>query len=203
LVDRAESRGLAVWQLAPGVLERVADTVTPQPVLAVVGLVDRPLEELAGAGLVVVAAGVRDPGNAGTILRSAQAAGADGVVCCGGSVDLYSPKAVRASAGALFHLPVVVGREPVDVLERIGAWGLRRLAATARGGLDYADADLRGPVAVVVGNEAHGLDPALASVVDASVTIPLHGGAESLNVGVATAVLCFEAARQRRAAVAL
>ncbi|HEV3363108.1 MAG TPA: RNA methyltransferase [Acidimicrobiia bacterium] len=194
----AEESGARVHELAPGVLERVADTVTPQPVAAVVPFVDVPLDSLREATFLVVCVDVRDPGNAGTVLRSAEAAGADGVVCCDGSVDLYNPKTVRASAGTLFHIPVVSGGDTVEVLEQIGSWGMRRLGAAARTGSDYAALDLTAPVAFVLGNEASGLPPVVEPLLDGHVQIPMAGRAESLNVGMAAAVLCFEAARQRR-----
>jgi RNA methyltransferase, TrmH family len=200
LLDQAYASGSRVYELEPGVLARVADTVTPQPVLAVVPQIDVPLARLGeiGVDLVVVCVEVRDPGNAGTVLRSAEAAGAGGVVCCDGSVDLFNPKTVRASAGALFHVPVVSGGDALAVLDQLGRWGLRRLGTASHGGLDYDVADLSGPVALVVGNEAHGLPADLQAVMDGVVTIPMAGRAESLNVGMAAAVLCFEAARQRR-----
>jgi TrmH family RNA methyltransferase len=200
LLDRAYTSGSRVYELEPGVLARVADTVTPQPVLAIVAQIDVPLARLdeLGADLVVVCVEVRDPGNAGTVLRSAEAAGAGGVVCCDGSVDVSNPKTVRASAGALFHIPVVAGGNAVEVLDQLGRWGLRRLGTASRGGQDYATTDLSGPVALVLGNEAHGLPAALEAALDGKVTIPMAGRAESLNVGMAAAVLCFEAGRQRR-----
>lgn len=199
LLERAAAAGARVHDLAPGVLERVADTVTPQPVIAVLPFVDVGLEALRDADLVVVCVDVRNPGNAGTVLRSAEAAGASGVVLCDGCVDVHNPKTVRASAGSLFHVPVVAGGDPVDVLGRLGEWGLRRLAAVAGRGHAYTDADLRGRTALVLGNEASGLPDrlAVAGVLDGEVTIPMVGRAESLNVGMAAAVLCFEAARQR------
>lgn len=205
LLDRAHAAGSRVFDLAPGVLPRVADTVTPQAVVAVVRQMDVPLatlrrSEADGADLMVVCVDLRDPGNAGTVLRSAEAAGASGVVCCEGSVDLYNPKTVRASAGALFRLPVVVGGDPATVLAEVGTWGLNRLGAVAHGGQGYVDADLTGPVALVIGNEAHGLPPGLDEVLDGELSIPMAGSAESLNAGMAAAVLCFEAARQRRLA---
>jgi TrmH family RNA methyltransferase len=185
-------------QLAPGVMERVADTVTPQPVMAVAPFVDVPLDEVADSTFLVVCVDLRDPGNAGTVLRSAEAAGADGVVCCDGSVDVYNPKTVRASAGSLFHVRVVVGGQPVQVLERIGSWGLNRLGTSSHGGADYAALNLARPTAIVLGNEANGLPPEVADGLDQTATIPMVGRAESLNVGMAAAVLCFETARQRR-----
>jgi TrmH family RNA methyltransferase len=202
LVERARTAGGRVYDLEDGVLARVAGTVTPQPLLAVVPQVDVGLARLrqAGADLVVVCVDVRDPGNAGTVLRSAEGAGAGGVVCCDGSVDLYNPKTVRASAGAVFHVPVVVGGDPVAVLDELGGWGLRRLGAAARCGQPYSEADLARPVALVLGNEAGGLPQHLGDHLDGLVTIPMAGRGESINVGMAAAVLCFEAARQRRLA---
>ena len=199
VVVAAQALGVRVHELAPGVMERVADTVSPQPVMAVVGYVDVELDALEGASLLVVCVDVRDPGNAGTVLRSAEAAGADGVLCCGGSVDVYNPKTVRASAGSLFHVPVVAGGDAVEVLERIGRWGLRRFGAVAMSGSDYVAADFTGPTALALGNEATGLPDRVAGLLDERVTIPMAGRSESLNVGMAAAVLCFEAARQRRA----
>src|SRR5262249_34981120 len=111
VVERARAAGGRVLPLAPGVLERVADTVTPQGVLGVVGSVDVGLDALGATGLVVVLEDVRDPGNVGAIIRSADASGADGVICLSGTADLYNPKVVRASAGSLFHLPIVTDAE--------------------------------------------------------------------------------------------
>lgn len=202
VIDRAADAGVLVHELAPGVLERVADTVTPQPLMAVVEAVDVDLDRLRGATLLVVCVDVRDPGNAGTVLRSAEAAGAGGVVCCTGSVDIFNPKTVRASAGSLFHVPVVAGGDPMHVLDTIAAWGLRRLGTDAAHGVAYDEADLRQPVAFVLGNEANGLPPEIRPALDDVVTVPMVGRSESLNVGMATAVLCFEAARQRRVATA-
>jgi TrmH family RNA methyltransferase len=198
-VARAEAAGVRVHRLASGVLERVAGTVTPQPLLAVAPWCDAPLDAVRGASFVVVCADLRDPGNAGTVLRSAEAAGAGAVILCDGSVEAFNPKTVRASAGALFHVPVVQGGAPEDVLDALAHWGLRRLGATAEGGRAHTDVDLTVPVALALGNEAHGLPPGLAARLDGLVTIPLAGRSESLNVGMAAAVLCFEVARQRMA----
>jgi len=197
VVERASSLGVPVFELAPGVLERVAGTVAPQPVLGVARMVDAELAELADATLVVVCVDVRDPGNLGTVLRSAEAAGVGGIICCDGSVDLYNPKCVRASAGSLFHTRVVARGDPVKVLGTLGEWGLRRLGTRPGGGQPYHRVDLTAPTALVLGNEAHGLPAQAAAALDGWVTIPMAGRSESLNVGMAAAVLCFEAARQR------
>jgi len=205
LLDLAYAAGSRVYELEPGVLARVADTVTPQPVVAIVPQVDVALSALgdAGADFLVVCVDIRDPGSAGTVLRSAEAAGAAGVICCQGSVDVFNPKTVRASAGAVFHVPVVLGGHPKEVLDRVGGWGLRRLGAAPRGGEEYSRADLAVPVALVLGNEAHGLPAEIDAALDGTITIPMAGRAESLNVGMAAAILCFEAARQRRAGTGL
>ena len=178
--------------LAAGVLERVATTEAPQPLLAVVRYRSAAPEVLTDAGFVVVAVGLSDPGNLGTILRTAEAAGADAVVLTPDTVDATNPKVVRASAGALFLLPVVDHVE----LGEVRAAGLRVLGTSAASGTAYTDADLTGRLALAVGNEAHGL-PADAPV-DGWLTIPHAGRAESLNVAMAAAVVCFEVARQRR-----
>jgi TrmH family RNA methyltransferase len=194
---RAQAAGIPVFALAPGVLERVAGTVSPQPVMAIARAVDVDLSELADAALVLVCVDIRDPGNLGTVLRTAEASGAGGIICCDGSVDVYNPKCVRASAGSLFHTRIVARGEPVKVLGTLGEWGLRRLGTRADGGEPYHRTDLTVPTALVFGNEAHGLDESVSTALDGWVTIPMVGRAESLNVGMAAAVLCFEAARQR------
>jgi TrmH family RNA methyltransferase len=199
VVARAAGAGVRVSRLAPGVLERVAGTVTPQPLLAIAPWCDVPLDAVLEATFVVVCIDLRDPGNAGTVLRSAEGAGAEAVVLCDGSVEAFNPKTVRASAGSLFHVPVVQGGAPEEVLDRLGAAGLRRLGAAAAGGVPHTATDLTRPLALVLGNEAAGLPPGLAERLDGLVTVPLVGRSESLNVGMAAAVLCFEVARQRTA----
>jgi TrmH family RNA methyltransferase len=216
---RATAAGARVFSLAPGVLERVADTVTPQPVLAVLPMLagadpvhrtrtdtDTDTDTDATApprspdpgALVVVLVDVRDPGNAGTVLRAADAAGAAAVVFAAESVDPYNPKTVRSSAGSLFHVPFTVHPDPSILAADLAAAGFRTLATVVRDGEDYASLDWSVPSAVFFGNESSGLDPALADRLSGAVAIPMAGRAESLNVGVASAVVAFEAFRQRR-----
>jgi TrmH family RNA methyltransferase len=201
---RATAAGARTFSLAPGVLERVADTVTPQPVIAVLPMLadaadaaDAPWSPDPGA-LVVVLVDVRDPGNAGTVLRAADAAGATAVVFAAESVDPYNPKTVRASAGSIFHVPFTVHPDPATLAAGFTAAGFRTLATVVRGGADYAGLDWSVPTAVFFGNESSGLVPALSARLDGAVAIPMAGRAESLNVGVASAVVAFEAFRQRR-----
>jgi RNA methyltransferase, TrmH family len=197
VVAAAGALGTRLFTLAPGVMARVADTVTPQPVLATFPMPESDPAALQHGTLVLVLAGVRDPGNAGTLLRTAEAAGADAVVFCGSSVDPYNPKTVRSSAGSIFLVPVVVMESARDALDALGAQGYRRVGAVVRGGEDYVKHDWKQRTAIVVGNEAAGLPAELP--LDVNVAIPMSGRAESLNVGVAGALLCFEALRQRRA----
>jgi TrmH family RNA methyltransferase len=182
---------VTVHELAEGVIERVASTESPQPVLAVVAQRHTTLSDLVAPTFVVVCAGIADPGNAGTIVRSGEAAGADAVVFTPGSVDVYNPKVVRASAGALFHLPVL----PDVDLSAVRALGLTTIGTSSHKGSAHTAADLTRPVALLLGNEAHGV--ADDASVDEWVTIPHAGRAESLNVAMAATVLCFEVARQR------
>jgi RNA methyltransferase, TrmH family len=202
--DHAAAGGVRVFPLAAGVLERVADTVTPQPVMAVLPMFDDSAPDGSAArpaSLIVVLVDVRDPGNAGTVLRSADASGADAVVFAGDSVDPYNPKTVRSSAGSLFYVPFAVRDVPVtSVASRLAEHGYRTLGTVVRGGEDYAAVDWSLPTALFLGNESSGLDPGLCEALAGTVAIPMAGRAESLNVGVATAVMCFEALRQRRAA---
>jgi TrmH family RNA methyltransferase len=179
-----------VFEFAPNVIERVATTEAPQPVIAIVHQRARTLP--AGATFVMVADRIADPGNAGTIIRSAEAAGAQCVAFTAGSVDPYNPKVVRATAGSLFRVPVIVAE-----LATLRAAGLSVLATSSHHGIPYTEATLTGPVAMVVGNEAHGV--ASDAEVDGWITIPHHGAAESLNVAMAATVIAFEVARQRQA----
>ena len=195
---RAAANGARVFALADGVIERVSDAVTPQPVVAIVRAPFASLDDVVASSLVVVCADVRDPGNVGTIIRSAAAAGAGGVVCCDGTADPSAPKSVRSSAGALFQVPVVAGGNAGDVLDRLHAVGLRLWGTRSHGAQSLWDADLREPCAFVLGNESTGLPAALSGSLDGMVTIPMSGATESLNVSVATGIVCFEAARQRR-----
>jgi TrmH family RNA methyltransferase len=204
LLDRAAATGAVVHQVHEGVLSRATDTVTAQPVAAIARFddvdLDHALDGLARPELVLVLAGVGDPGNAGTLLRSAEAAGAEAVVFCDDAVDPYNPKCVRGSAGALFRLRVVRSAPGPAAVEALRARGIRCLGTVVDRGTPYDRVDLTRPTALVLGSEAHGLSATLQEKLDAAVTIPMLGGTESLNVGMAGTVICFEALRQRRAA---
>jgi TrmH family RNA methyltransferase len=179
----------------------LSDSVTPAGLVAVCRFLDvPPAEALATTDLAVLCADVRDPGNAGTVVRTADAVGAGGVVLAGDSVDAYNPKTVRASVGSLFHLPVSVERDVAAAVRAAQAAGLVVLAADSAGEVDLFEADelLRGPVAWLFGNEAWGLPDEVAGLADHRVRIPIPGGAESLNLATAAAVCLYATARARR-----
>ena len=196
LCERASSRGAKINVLGDGVLKRVADAVNPQGVLAIAQIANPSLATLAGAGFVLVCVDTADPGNVGTIVRAAAAAGAQAVVVCDGSVDVYNPKTVRASAGAVFHLPVVSRVAAVEALKFLGTLGFRRVGAVARGGEPYDTLDVSASTAIVLGSESHGIPPDVAGELDAAVSIPMGSRSESLNVAMAATVLSFEVARR-------
>ena len=196
-------KDVRISQITEKALGGLTDTRHPQGLVAVCDYLHVPLgSALHGARLVVVLAGVADPGNAGTVLRTADAAGADAVVFTDRSVDPYNGKCVRSSAGSLFHLDVVRGGEPADVLRAVSDAGLRVLAADLRGADDLdelADAGaLAGPTCWLFGSEAHGLPAELAAAADARVRVPIHGRAESLNLAAAAAVCLYSSARAMR-----
>ena len=200
------SAGLPWHLVDEAALASLAETVHPQGLVAVCRAVDRPLDDLLDARprLLAVCADVRDPGNAGTVIRCADAAGADGVVLTGSSVDPFNGKTVRATAGSLFHLPLAVGGDPRDVVRRLREAGLTVLAADGAGETDLNEAEERGlldrPTAWLFGNEAWGLPDDLAALADHRVAIPIHGRAESLNLATAAAVCLYSSARAHRRA---
>jgi RNA methyltransferase, TrmH family len=200
LAAQAVRQGVPVHEVSGEVMTELAQTITPQGLLGVCRFVDQPLAELISRAprLVVVLANVRDPGNAGTVLRTADAAGAAGVVFAAASVDPYNSKCVRASAGSLFHLPVVAGHDLGAALEALRAAGLQVLAAdgSATSALDAPGGpDLSRPTAWLFGNEAWGLPDSLLELADDAVAVPIYGRAESLNLAAAAAVCLYASAR--------
>jgi len=197
LSTRATRQGVRVFSLASGVLGKLADTQTPQPVLASVRIPLSELDQIPRDGLVLVLHEVRDPGNAGTIVRSADAAGAAAVIFTGTSVDPFNAKTLRATAGSIFHLPVVVADFDV-VLEHFANLGVQTLATVVRDGTSHREVDFTRPAVVVIGNEAEGLGASEVARCDRSITISMTGHSESLNAGVAASLIAFEAMWQRQ-----
>ena len=193
-----------VTPVSRDVLAAMAETVTPQGLLGVAPLLDVPLERaLSGRPrLVAVLEAVNDPGNAGTVLRTADAAGADAVVLTEGSTDPHGGKCVRATAGSLWHLPVVSGAPLEQTVQALHAAGLTVLATTGAGEHDLDDLqdhdELAGPTAWLFGSEAAGLTDRALALADRTVRIPLRGSAESLNLATAAAVCLYASARAHR-----
>ncbi|MFG2306164.1 TrmH family RNA methyltransferase [Actinacidiphila glaucinigra] len=205
IVAAARAAGVPVLTATDEVVAEMSDTVTPQGIIGLCRFLDTPFEEVLRGRpkLVAVLAHVRDPGNAGTVLRCADAAGAEAVVLTDASVDLYNPKAVRASVGSLFHLPVAVGVPMETVVDGLRGAGVRLLAADGAGERDL-DAELDegtmgGPTAWIFGNEAWGLPEETRALADEVVRVPIHGRAESLNLATAAAVCLYASARAQRA----
>ncbi|MEV4389975.1 RNA methyltransferase [Micromonospora sp. NPDC049580] len=204
LAATAARADVPVSEVTDDALAALAETVAPQGLVAVCRHLDVPLEQaLAGRPrLVAVLAEIRDPGNAGTVLRTADAAGAGAVVFAGDAVDPYNGKCVRASAGSLFHVDVVRAPDPVAVVDALRAAGLSIFATTGYGDDDLDDLTdygrLVGPTAWLFGSEAHGLPEELTAAADARVRVPLYGRAESLNLAAAAAVCLYASARAQR-----
>ncbi|MEU1004334.1 TrmH family RNA methyltransferase [Streptomyces tibetensis] len=205
IVGAARDAGARVHLAAEQVIADISTTVTPQGLVGVCRFLDTPFEDVLAARprLVALLANVRDPGNAGTVLRCADAAGAEAVVLTDASVDVYNPKAVRASVGSLFHLPVAVGVPVEQAVDALRDAGVRVLAADGAGDRDLDDeldkGTMGGPTAWVFGNEAWGLPEETRALTDAVVRVPIHGKAESLNLATAAAVCLYASARAQRA----
>lgn len=203
IASAARAAGTPVTVVTDAVLAAMAETVTPQGVLGVAPLLDTGAHRLpTHPRLVVVLDAVNDPGNAGTVLRTADAAGADAVVLTQGSTDPHGGKCVRASAGSLWHLPVVTGLSALAAVAALHARGLAVLATTGAGDDDLDAlqdrAVLAAPTAWLFGTEAHGLSREVLAAADRHVRIPLHGRAESLNLAAAAAVCLYASARAQR-----
>ncbi|GAB3301409.1 RNA methyltransferase [Epidermidibacterium keratini] len=200
----AVAAGIPVHQATAKALASLSDSVTPQGIVARCAVLDVPIADVLANGprLLAVPVDVRDPGNAGTIARCADAAGADGVVLAGESVDLYNPKTVRASVGSIFHIPAARAADPAAAVNAIRDAGLQVIATEGEADLDLDELIDRGgltpPTAWLFGNEAHGLPDEIAELADVRVRIPIRGLAESLNLSTAAAICLFASARAHR-----
>jgi TrmH family RNA methyltransferase len=204
LVEAARAAAVEVHLVEAGVLAGIGDVVTPRPILAVAPLSPADASTILVDGVqrgrpVLLLVEVNDPGNLGTILRAAEAAGCAGVLCSQGTVDPWAPKTVRSSAGAILEVAVAFDVEPLAVLAEAGRLGLLRAATVVHGGRAPDEIVLGGGCLLVLGSEAHGLPSELVDAADSGLTIPMDGRAESLNVAMAASVMAFEALRQRRA----
>ena len=203
LRELAAAAGVEVEYTTEAVLDAMADTVTPQGVVAVARQFPVSIREIFGASprLIAVCEEVRDPGNLGTIIRAADAAGADAVVLTGRTVDPYNPKVVRATTGSLFHLPIALTTDLAEALELARGAGLRVIAADVKGDdlLEARDSGiLAEPTAWLFGNEARGLEDSALTLADLALRLPIYGRAESLNLATAASVCLYESAFAQR-----
>jgi TrmH family RNA methyltransferase len=196
IVEAAEAADLYLHEVTEDVLAAMCDTSSPQGLAAVCRVATATLDSvLAGQPrLLVLLTNVRDPGNAGTVIRGADAAGADAVLVSDASVDVYAPKVVRSTAGSLFHLPLVTGLPVEQTVARLREAGIRVLAADGVGTAMLRDVDLRPAHAWVMGNEAWGLEPEVRALCDEVVRVPIYGKAESLNLAMAATVCLYASA---------
>ncbi len=199
--DLLQGLPVPVWHADEHEMRQLSDTVTPQGIIAVCRQLDFGWDVLDGARLVVICAQVRDPGNAGTVIRCADAFGADAVILTSGSVEIYNPKTVRSTVGSLFHMPILTGVPLSEAVARVKAMGMKVLAADGDGApldLKAAAGGLSGPVAWIMGNEAWGLPEEDARLADEVVAVPMWGQAESLNLSSAAAVCLYATASAQR-----
>jgi len=190
-----------VWRADEHHMRQLSDTVTPQGIIAVCRSLAFSLDDITRPGLVVICAQVRDPGNAGTVIRCADAFGADAVILTSGSVEIHNPKTVRASVGSLFHLPIITGMTLADAVAHVRLLGLQVLAADGTGeelDLLAVRGELSGPTAWIMGNEAWGLPAEDAELADRVVRVPMWGEAESLNLSSAAAICLYQTASAQR-----
>lgn len=196
------ARGRAAVEVSERVLEVMSDTKTPQGVVAVCQQIDVTLDQIIDSKpkLVAVLAEIRDPGNAGTVLRAADAAGADAVIFTTGSVDIYNPKVVRSTTGSLFHLPIAQGIEAAEAIGALKQAGLQVFAADANGEelTQLPAAESAAPTAWLFGNEAWGFEPETLALADKVVSVPIYGKAESLNLATAASVCLYATAMAQR-----
>jgi TrmH family RNA methyltransferase len=204
LFEKADELKLDITVVSEAVLKVMCDTNTPQGVLAVCRQLHVTLDDLIATKpqLVALLANIRDPGNAGTVLRAADAAGADAVIFSDNSVDVYNPKVVRSTTGSIFHLPIVMGADIADTIAALKAAGIQVFAANG-GGAELPTIDkqtLAKPTAWVMGNEAWGFEPETLQLVDQEIAVPIYGAAESLNLATAASICLYASAFAQNAA---
>lgn len=202
LLEQAAAMQVKLVCVSEAVMKKIADTETPQGIIAVCRMQEQPLEQLLASGrMLLVLDRVGDPGNIGTMLRTADAAGVGGIILLKGTADIYAPKTVRASMGSLFHVPILSGVAEQEFIDNAKKAGYQILVTALDGADNLYQADLKGRLAFVMGNEAGGVSTTLLQQADKRVFIPMRGKAESLNVAMAAGIIMFEAMRRNYFAV--
>lgn len=198
VLDEVTGTGVQAFEVSDSIFENISDTGTPQGILAVIKIKKYTIEDLTlEKGLLVLMESVQDPGNMGTIIRTADASGAKGVVLSKGCVDVYNPKTLRSTMGSIFHLPVYRSADFIKDVKEIKKLGVKALVSHLKGEKYHFEVDMQGSVAIIIGNEANGISEEAASLADELVKIPMPGQAESLNASVAAGILMYEAVKQR------
>ncbi len=193
LLQKAEAKGIAISETYEGYMVMICDTTTPQGIVAVCRLPKCRMQDVfASKKMVLVLDRVQDPGNLGTMLRTADAAGLGGVICLEGSADAFMPKVIRSTMGSIFHIPVVQNVPEADFLQMAMEYKYETIATSMDGGTDVYDTKIKGNLAVIVGNEANGISPTLIKSANKCCYIPMKGRAESLNVAIAAAIVIFQ-----------
>ncbi len=199
LMDRVFKAGFRAVEVSESLFKHISNTENPQPVMAVIDIRYHTPDDLPEEQdlLLVIADAIQDPGNLGTIIRTADAAGAQAVMLLKGTTDPYSPKAVRSTMGSIFSIPVMAQNNTGELFCRLKERGVRLIAASPEGGTAYWDADFRGSIAIIIGNEANGISETAREYSDLCVALPMNGRAESLNAAVACGILLYKALEQR------
>jgi len=198
IYTQASSLKIDMFSVSDKLFKEISDTENPQGILAVIKIKPNNMEDvLKDNSFIVILDSIQDPGNVGTLIRTADAAGATGIIMSKGCVDLYNPKVLRSTMGSVFHIPVCFSDNLVDTLEALKARGIKVYASHLKGSRNYFDADMGYNTAIIVGNEAKGISDEVASHADVLVRIPMPGKAESLNASVAGSLLMYESVRQR------
>lgn len=198
LLKDMKDNGVKVFETEDKFIEDICDTKTPQGILAVVRMKEHDMNGIVDkSDFIIVLDRIQDPGNLGTMIRTADAAGAQGVIISDGTVDPYSPKVLRSTMGSIFHIPVVHADSIGEAIQSLKKKGYKVYVSSLEGSSPYYREDYRGKTAIVIGNEANGVDGNIYALGDRMIKIPMPGSAESLNAGIAAGILVFEVARQR------
>ncbi|HOM01667.1 MAG TPA: 23S rRNA (guanosine(2251)-2'-O)-methyltransferase RlmB [Acetivibrio sp.] len=199
ILDKVNSGGYSVFALPHKLFTEISDTQNPQGILAVLGIKNYSIEDVWDAkNFFIVLDSIQDPGNMGTIIRTADAVGATGVIVSKGCVDVYNPKVLRSTMGSIFHVPICLSEDIIETMESMKKRGVTICASHLEGNCDYFDLEYNKNIAIVIGNEANGISENIKNYADILVRIPMPGRAESLNASVAAGILMYEILRKNK-----
>jgi TrmH family RNA methyltransferase len=199
LMERISQTGIKAVEISEGLYKSITDTDNPQHIMAVINIKEYRLKDILQSGelLLVIVDGIQDPGNLGTVIRTADAASAHAVMLLKGTADIYNPKTVRSTMGSVFGIPVIQVGDNKELFYWLRETGVRLIASSPEGDIPYWDIDYRGKIGIIIGNEANGISEQVKSCSDMSAVLPMPGGAESLNAAVACGILLYKALEQR------